>query len=166
LRFEYGKLRVDLTALEQHGDFAFQPEETGEAAHAGWTPMLVHQAPLATGGFVNVATVIRPASAEGIVQIRAMQHGAVAVLLEPDGRRAYVWAANLYRHFQQYMLDLPRGVEVRTYKRNVELPRVPPNEPANLGLQGGESGLWILQSSARLDAAALLSGLKAGKTRG
>ena len=127
--------------------------------------MLLHPAPWTAGSFVHVATVVRPASADGTVQVRAMRHGAVAALLEPDGRRAYVWAANLYRHVQQYTLDLPGGAAVWTYKRNVELPRVPKNQPANLGLQGGEAGLWVLESAVPLDAAALLAGVKAGKSR-
>ena len=165
LRFEYGGLRVDLMTLDSRGGFGFAPEESGAAPHAAWTPMLAHRGPWATGDFVNVATVIRPAGAEGSAQVRGMQHGAVTALLDPGGRRAFVWATNLYRHFQQYTMDVPRGAEVRTYKRNVEMPGVPAGEPANLGLMGGEAGLWILESDVELDGAVLLAGVKAGKTR-
>jgi len=45
------------------------------------------------------------------------------------------------------------------------MPRVPAGEPANLGLMGGEAGLWILESASALDGAALLAGVKAAKTR-
>jgi hypothetical protein len=56
-------------------------------------------------------------------------------------------------------------VKVDTYKRDVEMPSVPPGEPANAGLVGGEGAVWVLQSESALDAGALLKGLRAGKSR-
>jgi hypothetical protein len=85
--------------------------------------------------------------------------------MEPDGRKAYVWVANLTRHYRQYLLDLPSGVKVRTYKRDVEMPPAPPGEPANTGLSGAESAVWILESEKPLDVQVLLGGLRAGKGR-
>jgi hypothetical protein len=54
---------------------------------------------------------------------------------------------------------------VSTYNRDVEMPTVPPGEPANAGLVGGEGVVWVIQSDAPLDAPALLNGVRAGKSR-
>jgi hypothetical protein len=156
LRFRYGGLQIDLLRLDQKGGFAFASSET---------PLLVRPAPWASGEFLHVATVIRPSTAEGSVHIRALRNGAAAVLLEPGARKAYVWAVNLHRQLQQYLLDLPPAVQVRTFKRDVEMPAVPAGEPANAGLIGGESAIWVLESKSPLDASALLAGLRAGKSR-
>jgi hypothetical protein len=165
MRFRYGRLTAELMSLDPSSRFAFRPDKSGEAPHYEWAPLLVHAAPWSAGDFVSVATVVRPAAAEGIVQVRALTHGAAIIMLEPEARKAYVWVANLYRHLQQYLLDLPEGVRVRTWKRDVEMASVPPGEPANVGLQGSESALWVIESRTPLDAAKLLAGLRAGKTR-
>jgi hypothetical protein len=165
LRFRYGGLQTDLTCLEQRGGFAFAPAEITEAPRAAWTPLLVRPAPWSTGDFVNVATVIRPAHAQGDVHIRALRNGAVALALEPGGRKAYMWLVNLHREMQQYLMDLPAGVTLRSYKRDFEMSSVPPGEPANAGLMGAEGALWVVQSESPLKPQALLDAVRAGKSR-
>jgi hypothetical protein len=118
-----------------------------------------------SGDFANVSTVIRPAGSEGAILVRGLQNGAVAVALEPDGRKAYVWLVNLHRQMQQYLMDLPPGITVTAYKRNVELPPVPPGEPANAGLMGGEGTVWVAQSKSPIDAQRLLAAVRAGRSR-
>ena len=161
LRFQYGGLRADLLCLDQKGGFSFQPAEITEAPREAWTPLLVRS----NGTLAQVATIVRPANAEGSVEVTSLPNGAAAVLLEPDRRKAYVWVVNLHRQMQQYLLDLPAGVKVSTYKRDVEMPTVPPGEPANAGLVGGEGVVWVIQSDAPLDARVLLKGLRGGKSR-
>jgi len=165
LRFQYGGLRSDLTCLEQGGGFSFQPDRITEAPREAWTPLLVRSPTGPVRPFAHVATVIRPANAEGAVEVTALPNGAAAALLEPDRRKAYVWVVNLHRQMQQYLLDLPTGVKVTTYKRDVVMPSVPPGEPANAGLVGGEGAVWVIQSESPLDARALLKGLRGGKSR-
>lgn len=165
LRFQYGGLRTDLLCLDQGGGFSFQPEKTTEAPRESWTPLLVRSAQPPDKAFANVATIVRPANAEGEAEVSALPNGAAAVLLEPGGRKAYVWAVNLHGQMQQYLLDLPAGVKVDTYKRNVEMPSVPPGEPANAGLVGGEGAVWVIQSESTIDARALLKGVRGGKSR-
>jgi hypothetical protein len=165
LRFQYGGLRADLQCLDRKGGFSFQPDKITEAPREAWTPLLVRSAQPSAGAFAHVATIIRPAGAEGTAEVTALPNGAAAVLLEPDRRKAYVWVANLHRQLQQYLLDLPAGVKVDTYKRDVEMPSVPPGEPANAGLVGGEGAVWVIQSESPLDARALLKGLRGGKSR-
>ncbi|MGD0775103.1 MAG: hypothetical protein ABSC05_19995, partial [Candidatus Solibacter sp.] len=165
LRFGYGGLRTDLLCLEQKGGFVFAPAEITEAPRAAWTPLLQRPAPWLSGDFANVSTVIRPAGSEGAILVRGLQNGAVAVALEPDGRKAYVWLVNLHRQMQQYLMDLPPGITVTAYKRNVELPPVPPGEPANAGLMGGEGTVWVAQSKSPIDAQRLLAAVRAGRSR-
>jgi hypothetical protein len=160
LRFKYGGLRADLVRLDTGTGFSFQPDNITEEPRQAWTPLLVRS----TGTTTQVATIIRPAGAEGTVEITALPNGAAAVLLEPDRRKAYVWAVNLHRQLQQYLLDLPAGVKVDTYKRDVLMPSVPPGEPANAGLVGGEAVVWVIQSENALDAQVLLK-VRAGKSR-
>jgi hypothetical protein len=164
-RFRYGGLQVDLVCLEQRGGFAMKPQEIGKGPWAAWTPLLARSAPWSQGDFVHVATIVRPTGASGSVHLKALPNGAAAVLVEPDGRKALVWVVNLHRHWQQYQLDLPAGVTVHTYKRDVEMPPVPPGEPANTGLIGGESALWIIESDRQLNPEILLSGLRADDGR-
>jgi len=165
LRFQYGGLRSDLTCLEQDGGFSFQPDKITEEPREAWTPLLLRSAPGPVRPFAHVATIIRPANAEGTVEVAALPNGAAAALLEPDRRKAYVWVVNLHRQMQQYLLDLPAGVKVTTYKRDVEMPSVPRGEPANAGLVGGEGAVWMIQSESPLDAGALLKGVRGGKSR-
>ena len=164
-RFRYGGLQVDLQRLDQRGGFAFSMPEIGHAPHAELTPVLSRAAPWSCRDFVHVASVIGPAGALGSVSLKALANGAAAVLLEPERHRALVWVVNLERHFQQYMLDVPPGAKVVTFKHEVEMPGVPPGEPANLGLLGSESGLWLIDAPQPIDPQALLERLRTGKGR-
>jgi hypothetical protein len=164
-RFQYGGLLVDLERLDQRGGFAFAMEDSGQLPQAARTPVLARAAPWSRRDFLHAATIIRPAAARGSVHVKAAGNGAAAVLLEPEGRKALVWVANLERHFQQFLLDVPPGATVTTFKHGLEMPGVPPGEPANLGLLGAESGVWLLESKASIDPAALLEGLRVGKRR-
>jgi hypothetical protein len=165
LRFQFGGLRADLACLDQSGGFSFQPEQITEAPRESWTPLLVRPAQRASGAFAHVATIVRPANTDGVAAVRSLPNGAAAVLLEPGQRKASVWVVNLHRQMQQYMLVLPKGVKVTTYKHNAEMPPVPSVEPANAGLVGGEGAVWVIESDSTLDAQALLSSVSAGKSR-
>jgi hypothetical protein len=165
LRFQYGGLQVDLERLDQRGGFAFTAQEIGQAPHASLTPLLSRPAPWSRRDFVRVATVIRPAGAKGRVHVKPLANGAVAVLVEPGERKAYVWVANLERHLQQYLLDVPADATITTYKHGVEMPGVPPGEPANLGLLGVEGGVWVVESKSPIDPKTLVDGLRTGKGR-
>jgi hypothetical protein len=164
-RFRYGGLQVDLERLDQRGGFAFATQQSGQPPHAPLTPMLSRAGPWSRRDFVHVASVICPAGAEGKVSVKGLANGAAAVLGEPEGRKALVWVVNLERHFQQFLLDVPRGATVVTFKHGVEMPGVPPGEPANLGLLGSESGVWLIESKESLDPAALAQRLRTGKGR-
>jgi hypothetical protein len=164
-RFEYGKLRVDLERLDQRGGFAFAMEDIGQPPQAARTPVLARAAPWSRRDFLHVATIIRPAGADGSVRVKALGNGAAAVLLEPDGRKAFVWVANLDRQFQQFLFDVPPGATITTFKHGLEMPGVPPGEPANLGLLGAESGVWLIGSNDPIDPGAVLEALRIGKRR-
>jgi hypothetical protein len=164
-RFQYGGLQVNLERLDQRGGFAFATEEIGQPPQAALTPVLSRAAPWSRRDFAHVASVIRPAGTQGSVHLKALANGAAAVLLEPEGRKALVWVANLERHFQQFLLDVPGGATVATFKHGVEMPGVPPGEPANLGLLGSESGVWLIESKELIDPKALVERLRTGKGR-
>lgn len=164
-RFQYGGLHVDLERLDQRGGFAFSTENIGQAPHAALTPVLSRPAPWSRRDFVRVATVIRPAGAQGRALVKPLANGAAAVLVEPDARKALVWVTNLERHFQQYLLDWPAEATVTCYKHGVQMPSVPPAEPANLGLAGLESGIWLIESKTPLDPKTLVDGLRTGRGR-
>jgi hypothetical protein len=164
-RFQYGGLKVDLERLDQRGGFAFSTEEIGQPPQSSLTPVLSRAAPWSRKDFVHVATVIRPAGAEGSVSFKSLGNAAAAVLLEPGGRKATAWVVNLERHFQQVLLDVPPGATIVAYKHCSEMPGVPPGEPANLGLLGSESATWTIESPEAIDPKALLAHLRAGKSR-
>jgi len=164
-RFRFGGLQVDLERLDQRGGFAFSTAEIGQSPQAALTPLLCRAAPWSRRDFVHVATIIHPVGAEGSVHLRPLGNAAAAVIVEPDGRKALVWVANLERHFQQVLLDVRSGAKVTTFKHGVEMPGMPPGEPANLGLLGAESGAWVIESSERIDPRALVERLRTGKGR-
>jgi len=165
MHFRYGGLQTELTCLEQKGGFRFTAEEITEAPRAGWTPLISRPAPWLSGDYLHVATVVRPSNSDGRVMVKAMKNGAAAVAIEPDGRKAFVWAVNLHRQLQQYLFDLPGGVTARAYKRDLVMPAIPPAEPASAGLVGGESAIWALSSESRIDPDPILASLRAGKGR-
>lgn len=161
----YGGLVLDMECLAERGGFVFG-EGTGEAApRASWYPTLERAAPWQVGDYAYVATVIHPAGAEGEVRVKALVGGAAAALVEPGGRRALVWVANLSRQWQQHLMTIPAGATVRTFMREVEMPRVPPGEPANTGLLGGQAAVWVVESPNPLTAEGLLAGVTSGKGR-
>jgi hypothetical protein len=167
LRFEYGRLAGDLECLGDVGGCGFRPEKITEAPRAAWTPLLVKQAPWKKGDAMHVATVVRPANATGKVKVGSVttggvKTGAVAVLLDAGGLKAHVWIVNLTRHQQNYLWTVPSGIAVRTYKRDVTMPPIPPGQPAHAGLIGGESLIWVLESAKPFDADALLAAVTAG----
>jgi len=164
-RFQYGGLQVNLERLDQRGGFAFSTQEIGQPPQAALTPVLSRAAPWSRRDFVHVATLINPAEAQGSVTFKALANGAAAVLLEPEGRKALVWVVNLERHFQQLLMDVPKGATVTTFKNGIEMPGVPPGEPANLGLLGSESGVWLIDSQELIDPKALVERLRTGKGR-
>lgn len=162
LTVNYGGLHVDLHRLAEAGGFTFAPDEIGEPPHEAWTPLLVRdgERPWSRGDFVHVATVVHPGDAAGEVYVKALPNGAAALMLEPGRRKAYVWVVNLTRHWQGYTLDLPDGVKCRTYKRDAELPPVPPGRPAYQGLPAVQNGLWALESETPISPEDILAGLQ------
>lgn len=163
--FTYGGLHVDLHRLAEAGGFTFGAEEISQPPHEAWTPMLVRdgkspETAWSTGNFVHVGTVIHPAGTEGEVHVKSLRNGAAALMLEPDRKKAFVWVVNLTRQWQGYTLELPEGVECRTYKRDVEMPPVPPGQPAYLGLPSVENGLWVLESETEMSPETLLNNLE------
>ncbi len=163
--FNYGDLAVTLERLEEQGGFYFAEGQDEPAPRASWYPTLERGAPWQAGDYAYVATIIRPATAEGEVQVKALTHGAAAALVEPGGRKALVWVVNLSRHFQQQLLAIPAGATVRTYMRQVEMPRVPLGESATAGLLGGQEALWVVESPNPLTAEALLAAVSSGVGR-
>jgi hypothetical protein len=163
--FTYGGLAVRLERLAEQGGFAFGEGTDEPAPRASWYPILQRPAPWKAGDYAYAATVIRPAGGEGQAQVKALEHGAAAALVEPGGRKALVWVVNLTRHWQQQLMAIPAGATVRTYMRNVEMPRVPPGEKANAGLLGGQAAVWVLESPTPLTPEALLAAVSSGKGR-
>jgi len=160
LRFQYGRLQADLICLDQKGGAVFKPEEITEAPRQAWTPLLTRSAPWMAGDYVNVASVIRPSSAKGIVQVKGLKNGAAALFIEPDTKKAHVWVVNLTRATTNYLMDVPQGMDVRTYKRTVHLPPVPPGQPAHAGLEGGEAAIFVVEATQSIDPVVLLAGLR------
>lgn len=165
LRFQYGRLQADLTCFDQRGGAIFKPKNITEAPRLAWTPLLTRPAPWSAGDYINVSTVVRPAGAAGTVQTKGFANGGAALLLEAGGRKVHVWVANLTRGSQHFLMDVPSGTDVRTYKRNVLLPPVPLGQPAHVGLEGGESAIWVLESLQPINVDALLAGIRQDNTR-
>jgi hypothetical protein len=163
--FNYGELEVRLERLKEQGGFHFGEGKDEPAPRAAWYPTLERSGPWKSGDYVQVATVIHPAGSAGAVQVKALTHGAAAAMVEPGGRKAYVWVVNLSRHFQQQLMAVPAGATVRTYKRNVELPPVPPGKPAAAGLLGGEAAVWVVEAPTALTAGELLAAVSSGQGR-
>lgn len=46
---------------------------------------------------------------------------------------------------------------------NIEMPPVPPGEPANTELIGGESTVWAIESARTIPVQTILDSLRAGK---
>jgi hypothetical protein len=156
LRFQYGRLEADLTCLDDKGGSVFKPEKITEEPREAWTPLLTRAAPWAAGDYVNAASVIRPAGASGVVKVRSLKNGAAALFYEPGAKKAHIWLVNLTRATTHYLMDVPQRVDLRTYKRMVRLPPVPPGQPAHAGLMGGEAAIFVLESSAAIDPNGLL----------
>ena len=114
---------------------------------------------------MNAALVAAPAAAEGSVLLKTLPRAAAALLVEPDVRSALLWVANLDRHAQQFLLDIPPGAHIRLFRRSVEMPPVPEGEVALAYLSGAENGVWIVESPTRLDPEAILAALRVGKGR-
>ncbi|NUQ00313.1 MAG: hypothetical protein HUU35_10725 [Armatimonadetes bacterium] len=156
-------LALRLERLGMRGDFAFG--EQPEAAPLLASVTLARAAPWKQGDHLEVATDIHPDVSEGQVRFKSLTEGGAALLLEPGGRQAWLWVANLVRHWRLFELTVPAGIEVRGYKRGQELP--PLAEPvATMPLNGAQSGVWRLEAAAPLDADQVLASLVAGQGRG
>lgn len=159
-RFRYGALQVECVRLAENGGF------TSAVDSDGLSPVLHQQAPWKAGHHVNVATDIHPAESDGTVHFKPLNEAAAALLLEPGGHKGYLWVASLVRHWRQHELEVPRGATVRLFKRNIEMPRVPPGSNAYCSLLAGESAVWVIESSQSLDPESVLAGLTSGWGRG
>jgi hypothetical protein len=165
LRFQYGRLQADFTCFDQRGGAIFKPENITEAPRQAWTPLLTRSAPWAAGDYMNVSTVVRPGGAAGMVNTKGFKNGGAAVMLEAGGHKAHVWVTNLTRGTQHFLMDVPAGIDVQTYKRNVYLPPVPPGQPAHAGLEGGEAAIWVLESLQPINVETLMAGIRQSNTR-
>ena len=76
------------------------------------------------------------------------------------------WVANLTRHWRQHELEVPAESTVRLFKRDVEMPKFPPNSKAYCSLFGGESVVWVVESRKELDPDHILGQLTSGWGRG
>jgi hypothetical protein len=132
----------------------------------GVSPVLRRPAPWLAGDRVHVATDIHPAGSDGRVHFKALNEAAAALLLEPNRRKAFIWTASLVRHWRQHELEVPPGATVRLFKRDVEMPPVPPDSNAFCSLLGGESAVWVIESPTPLDPDNVLAGLHSGWGRG
>jgi hypothetical protein len=164
-RFNYGGLSVRLARLEAKGEFSFRALDKEQPPLAEWTPGLAYNGPWLAGDFLHAGVVAAPASAEGSVVLKALPHGAAALLMEASQRKAFLWVANLDRHWQQYLLPVPAGASVKLFRKSVEMPPVPAGAVASAGLQGAENGVWVIESPTPLNSQAILAGLRAGKGR-
>jgi hypothetical protein len=160
LRLSYGQMEIECLRLEEKGGFAFGVDSDGVS------PVLRQPAPWRAGHHVQVATHVRPAKSSGSVHFKKLNEAAAALLLEPDGRKAYLWTASLARHWRQHELKVPPQATVRLFKRDVEMPKVPPGSNAFCSLLGGESAVWVIESPEPLDPESILEGLVSGWGRG
>lgn len=160
LRLRHGALQIDTFRLEEEGGFVYGVDADGIS------PVLQHRAPWKAGHHVNAGTDIHPAASNGTVRFKPLNEAAAALLLEPDGRKACLWVANLTRHWRQHELEVPVGATVRLFKRDVEMPKVPPGSKAYCSLLGGESAVWVIESTGALDPESVLAGLTSGWGRG
>jgi len=160
LWLSYGSLDVQTVRLAEKGGFEYGVDTDAVS------PVLRRSAPWLAGDHVNVATHIHPAGSDGKVHFKALKEAAAALLLEPDRRKAYLWTASLVRHWRQHELKVPPGATVRLFKRDVEMPRVPPGSNAFCSLLGGESAVWVIESPVPLDPDSVFKGLHSGWGRG
>lgn len=160
LQLRYGSLELKTVRLEENGGFTYGLDPDG------LSPVLQRPAPWKAGDHVNVATDIYPDQSDGTVHFKALNEAAAALLLEPDRRKAFLWVANLTRHWRQHELEVPAESTVRLFKRNVEMPKVPPGSKAYCSLFGGESAVWVIESPKELDPNHVLSQLTSGWGRG
>lgn len=160
LWLSYGSLDLRTVRLAEKGGFEYGVDADGVS------PVLRRPAPWLAGDHVHVATHIHPAGSSGEVHFKALKEAAAALLVEPDRRKAYLWTASLVRHWRQHELEVPPGATVRLFKRDVEMPRVPPDSNAFCSLLGGESAVWVIESPVPLDPDSVLEGLHSGWGRG
>ena len=162
----YGGLQIHLKRLAQQGNFRFTTEKGCPKPYADTSPVLERNAPWVAGDYVYVATDISPVGSSGQVLFKTLFQGAASMLVEPEGRKAYLWIVNLERFWRQYLWDLPAGVTVKAYKwEGIEMPPIPPGKSAHTGLLGGESTVWVMESAQPLPVQTILDSLRAGKGR-
>ena len=161
----YGGLALTMVKLGDQGGFEFDVETDRPAPQAAWAPQVVRQAPWAVGDYLELATDIAPASSDGVVFFQALNECGAALCVEPSRTSAWLWIANLTRHFRQQFVTLPAGCRATVYKRDIELPP-PPAEICVVSLQAGESGVVRLESDTVIQPEAVLAGIQAGWGRG
>ena len=160
-------LRVRMQLLAERGGFSFGEVVGQEPPHLPTTPVLSRPAPWQTGDFAMCATQARPAASETEVRVKLLNEAAAAVMVEPEGLKAYVWIASLGRHMRQHHLAPVPGVSsIRVFERDVELTPPFPDEQAVLSLHGGETGLFELTAARALAAEPIVQALSSGWGRG
>ncbi len=161
-----GRLRVRAQLLGETGGFAFGTDQTTPPPDQPESLILARPGPWLTGDHVEVATDARPAASDTEVRIIPLTEGAAMLLIEPDGKRGFLWVASLARHFRQHVLAPLPGVEVRRFERDVELTPPQTGRETIVSLHGAESAVLELTSNAPLDAKAIQASLRSGWGRG
>ncbi len=161
---EIGSLAIRLQKLGGQGSWRFGDEAA--AAPAGGAVVLAREAPWKTGDGVQVACDVHPAASDSQVVCSAVQDGAAALLIEPDGREAWLWVVNLTRHFRGHELALPPGYRAQVWKRSAALPPPAAGQAVGLPLSAAEGAVARITAAQGIDPAAVLGALHPGWGRG
>ena len=160
-------LSVRVQMLAEKGGFRFGEVSDQQPPRLATALLLSRPAPWQAGDFAMCATDAHPATSDTEVRVKLLNEAAAAVMLEPEGRKAYVWIVSLGRHVRQHHLAPVPGVRgVRVFERDVELTPPFPGEQATLSLHGGESGLFELAAADAIGVEDILDALSSGWGRG
>ncbi|MCK5806056.1 MAG: hypothetical protein KAI66_24705 [Lentisphaeria bacterium] len=165
-RFDCGALRVNVTLLGQKGGFSFSEEHLESATHVATMPVLGKLAPWSVGDFVFAATDASPDTSDSDVIVVPLNEAAAAIMVEPDGKRAFIWFVSLVRHVRQHHLAPLPNVAVRVFERDVELTPPFSGTRATVSLHGGETAILTLVSESPIEPENLVNALSSGWGRG
>jgi len=160
-----GALSLRVVTLAEQGGFLFG--DSAEAPPATkYGLVLARSAPWRTGDFVYAAIDLSPADSDGSVAFMALNEGGAAVMLEPSQRVAWVWVANLARHWRHHRLSLPEGATATVYRRHAPMPPTAAGQPLTIAVQAAESAVVRIESPRPLASDELLQRLESSWGRG
>lgn len=160
-----GGLNLRVTTLAERGGFLYG-DSAEQPPAAAFGLVLARPAPWRTGDFVNAAIDLAPGDSDGEVAFTPLDEGGAAVLLEPGGKVAWVWVANLVRHWRHHLLTLPEGATATVYRRRAPMPPSPAGQPVTIAVQAAESAVVKVESATPLRASMLLDGVVSSWGRG